>query len=393
MASNTSQLTLHWFLPTYGDSRGIMAGGLGTQNMHGEREATMDYLTQVVEAAEHNGFESVLTPSGLWCEDAWLIASGLAARTKRLKFLIAVRPGLVSPTMIGQQGQTFQKLFDNRLLINVVIGGEDHEQRAFGDHLSKKERYARGSEVLTVTDHLWKNPEPITFQGEYINIEGAQLKGLPEVAPPVMISGSSPEGIECSAKHGDVYLTWGEPPAPAGEKIAKVRDRAAELGRELGYGLRVHIIARPTAEEAWREAQRLVDALDVDKVRAMQESLARSQSEGQRRMQELHGMGSDFRDGIDARELEIYPNLWAGIGLARSGTGTALVGSYEQVAQRMKEYMDLGFDNFVLSGYPHLEETYQVGEGVVPELQKLGITVTNHEHHGAVEGEDNNAAK
>lgn len=373
-------ITLHWFLPTYGDSRGITAGGHGSGFHTGSRPADLDYLTQIALAAEHNGFESMLTPTGLWCEDAWITTAALISRTSKLKFLVAIRPGQVSPTIIAQQGAAFQKFSDNRLLVNVVVGGEDHEQRAFADYSSKEERYHKADETLEIIDHLWSSPEPLNFQGEFLSVDDAVLKEQPEVSPPIYFGGSSQLGIEIAARRANVYLTWGEPAEKVSEKLDRVRAVAAQNQRELDYGIRLHIIARETEAEAWEVAQRLLDQLDPEEVARIQAGLARSQSEGQRRMTELHGQGSAFSAGADARTLEIAPNLWAGVGLVRGGAGTALVGSYEQVAQAILRYRDIGLDHFILSGYPHLEETYHVGEGVVPELLKLGVAVKNHEN-------------
>lgn len=372
-----SNITLHWFLPTYGDSRAIMAGGHGTTGHYGEREADLGYLTQLALAAESNGFESVLVPTGLWCEDAWIATAALIGATKRLGFLVAARPSLVSPTVIAQQAATFQKLSNGRLKLNVVIGGEDHEQRSFGDHRTKEERYAMGDEALTVIEHLLTSPEPITLHGKHIDVENAVLSRRPANAPEIFFGGSSPAGIEVAAKHAGVYLTWGERPADVQQKIERARTAAAAHGRELDYGIRLHIIARETEDEAWAEAQRLIDGLDPEVVAQIQGGLARSQSEGQRRMTALHGQGGAFHRGTDARDLEIAPNLWSGIGLVRGGAGTALVGSYEQVAERIGEYFDAGLGHFILSGYPHLEEAFHVGEGVVPALQRLGYGVKN----------------
>lgn len=372
-----SEITLHWFLPTYGDSRAIMAGGHGTTGHYGEREADLCYLTQLALAAESNGFDSVLVPTGLWCEDAWIATAALIGATKRLSFLVAARPSLVSPTVIAQQATTFQKLSNGRLKLNVVIGGEDHEQRAFGDHRSKEERYAVGDESLQVINHLLTEDEPITLHGEHVDVENAVLSRRPAQPPQVFFGGSSPAGIEVAAKHAQVYLTWGERPADVQAKIKRARSAAARHGRELDYGIRLHIIARETEEEAWAEAQRLVDGLDPEVVGQIQGGLARSQSEGQRRMTALHSRGGGFTHGTDARELEVAPNLWAGIGLVRGGAGTALVGSYAQVAERIGEYFDAGLSHFIFSGYPHLEEAFHVGEGVIPELHRLGYGVKN----------------
>jgi alkanesulfonate monooxygenase len=132
----------------------------------------------------------------------------------------------------------------------------------------------------------------------------------------------------------------------------------------------LHVVTRDTAKDAWVAADRLLDDLDPAEIAAAQEGLARSESVGQKRMRALH---EDFRTGGSAHVLEIYPNLWAGVGLVRGGAGTALVGSHGQVAERIAEYASLGIEEFVLSGYPHLEEAYWFGEGVLPELNRLGL--------------------
>lgn len=377
--SQYKKATLHWFLPTYGDSRTIMSGGHGAGLHTGQREADLTYLTQIALAAEHNGFESVLTPTGQWCEDAWIATAALIGATSKLKFLVALRPGLVSPLLLAQQAATYQALSDNRLLLNVVVGGEDHEQRAYGDNLSKPERYARAGEVLDITRHLWSSPEPIDYAGKYATADNASLAKRPQTSPPIYLGGSSAGAVDVASRHADVFLTWGETPGAAGEKRTSVASAAADLGRELDYGIRFHVIARPTSEEAWAEAARLQSGISPEDVEKIQRGLARSQSESQRRMTNLHGQGRAFRAGQDPHDLEIHPGLWAGIGLVRGGAGTALVGSYAEVAALIKEYIDEGFGHFILSGYPHLEETFHVGEGVVPELQRLGVEVANHD--------------
>ena len=372
-----TEITLHWYLPTYGDSRLIIGGGHGGGIYHGEREPTLYYLTQIALAAEANGFESLLTPTGQWCADSWVTDAALLARTSRIKFLIAFRPGLVSTPLIAQQTQTLQELSGGRVLLNVVVGGEDIEQRAYGDYTTKEQRYARADEALALAQDLWTSQEPITRQGTYETVENAQLAKRPETTPRIFFGGSSQPGIEVAGRRADVYLTWGETPDKVEEKLERVRQSAAAAGREIEYGIRLHIIARDTSQQAWAEAQRLLDSVDPEEVQKIQKDLARSQSEGQRLQSERHGQGKDFVSGADARELEIAPNLWAGVGLLRGGAGTALVGSYQEVAQRLAEYRDAGIKHFIVSGYPHLEETWTVGEGVVPQLQKLGYPVTN----------------
>jgi alkanesulfonate monooxygenase len=333
--------------------------------MSGDRPATLRYLHQISAAAEDNGFEAVLTPTGLWCEDAWLTTAMLIDGTETLKFLVAFRPGLISPTLAAQMAGTFQRHSSGRLLLNVVTGGEPHEQRAYGDFLDKHSRYARTAEFLQVVRQLWTSREPVTFAGDHIRVEDAVLNNPPDPVPAVFFGGSSGPAGPVAAKYADIYLTWGEPPAAVREKLDWIRGLAAGAGRDLRFGLRIHVISRDTAEEAWAEADRLLAAVDPADVERVQASLARSESEGQRRMLKLHG-GSSSR-------LLVAPNLWAGVGLVRGGAGTALVGSHAEVAERLIEYAGLGIDHFILSGYPHLEEAYWFGEGVLPLLERTGL--------------------
>jgi alkanesulfonate monooxygenase len=183
--------------------------------------------------------------------------------------------------------------------------------------------------------------------------------------------------VDVAARYADVYLTWGEPPGDVAEKLDGVRAAAKAAGRELRFGIRLHVIARDTAAEAWAQAQRLLDGLEPAAIERAQQIQRASGSEGQRRMVALHGGRTDA--------LEVSPNLWAGVGLVRGGAGTALVGSHEEVADRIEEYHGLGIDEFILSGYPHLEEAYQVGEGVMPVLRRRGLLAPPDPDHESLE--------
>ncbi|MGC7098659.1 LLM class flavin-dependent oxidoreductase [Amycolatopsis lurida] len=361
---------LHWFLPTTGDGRTIVERFHANRSLgpSAQRQPSIDYLAQVARAAEHLGFEGVLTPTGTWCEDAWLSTAALIRETQRLKFLVAFRPGVISPTLAAQMASTYQRLSGGRLLLNVVTGGDAVEQRRFGDWHDHDARYARTDEFLSIVRGVWSG-QPFDFDGEHLKVEGATLLAPPDPVPSVYFGGSSPAALPVAARHADVYLTWGEPPAQVAEKIGKVRELAARLGREPRFGVRLHTISRDTSAEAWGEARKLLDALDPRQVAKAQEQLAASESVGQRRMVALHGGKLD----AGVRGLEIHPNLWAGVGLVRGGAGTALVGSHTEVADLIEEYHSLGVDEFVLSGYPHLEEAYWFGEGVRPELRRRGL--------------------
>ncbi len=360
-----SALRFHWFLPTNGgDGRQVVGGGHGVAAEGSGRPASVPYLGQIARSAEQLGFEAALTPAGAWCQDAWISTAMLSAQSERLKFLVAFRPGLVSPFLAAQMAGTFQNLSGGRLLLNVVTGGESHEQRMFGDFLDKEARYERCDEFLHVVRALWRG-ERVSFEGRHVAVEDAQLTQIPDPVPDIYFGGSSPAAGRVAARHADVYLTWGEPPEAVAAKVAWIRGLAAEEGREIRFGIRLHTIARDTSEEAWAEADRLLAGISEEQIARVQEGLRRSESEGQRRMLDLN-RGS--KDG-----LEIHPHLWAGVGLVRGGAGTAMVGSHAEVADLVEEYAAVGIEEFVLSAYPHLEGAYWFGEGVLPELARRGL--------------------
>lgn len=343
-----------WFIPTHGDSR-----YLGTTK--GGRLADLSYFRQIAQAADRLGYTGVLIPTGRSCEDPWTLASSLAAVTDRLKFLVAVRPGIMTPALAARMTATVDRISNGRLFINVVAGGDAVELAGDGLFLSHDERYELTDEFLTIWRQLLAGKE-VDFTGKHLKVKGSKQLYPPvqQPHPPIYFGGSSPAGIAVAAKHTDVYLTWGEPPAEVEKKLNEVRRLAAQEGRTVRFGIRLHVIVRETEEEAWKEAERLIQYVDQDTIDAAQKVFNRMDSVGQKRMSQLHNGGREA--------LKISPNLWAGIGLVRGGAGTALVGNPIQVAERMKEYASLGIDTFVLSGYPHLEEAYQFAEQVFPLL-------------------------
>ena len=353
-------LNLFWFIPTHGDSR-----YLGTTK--GARTVDADYLKQVAVAADTLGYDGVLLPTGRSCEDAWVVASSLMAVTQKLKFLVAIRPGLSTPGLAVRMAATFDRLSNGRLLINVVTGGDQGELEADGLYADHTTRYEISDEFI----RIWRNTlageggeAGYDFDGKHLKVKGAKAlyPAVQKPYPPLYFGGSSEPAHALAAEQMDVYLTWGEPPAAVAAKIADVRARAAKRGRTIRFGIRLHVIVRETNEEAWAAADALISHLDDETIAKAQASFGKMDSEGQRRMAALHGGRRD--------KLEVSPNLWAGVGLVRGGAGTALVGDAETVVARIREYEALGIATFIFSGYPHLEESYRFAELVFPLLGK-----------------------
>jgi alkanesulfonate monooxygenase len=354
MSNQASKSDILWFLPTHGDGR-----YLGTST--GGREVNFNYLRQIAQAADQLGYTGVLLPTGRSCEDSWVVASAVAPFTERLKYLVAVRPGLQSPSVAARMTATLDRVTDGRLLINVVTGGDPVENKGDGVFLPHNERYEVTREFLSVYSDLLAG-KTVNFAGKHIQIEDGRLLFPPVQAPrpPLYFGGSSDAGIDVAVDAVDKYLTWGEPPADVADKVAKVRAVADKRGRKLSFGIRLHVIVRETNDEAWAAADDLIKHVTDETIASAQKIFSRMDSVGQQRMSQLHGGRRD--------KLEISPNLWAGVGLVRGGAGTALVGDPETVAARIREYQDLGIDTFILSGYPHLEEAYRFAELVFPLL-------------------------
>jgi alkanesulfonate monooxygenase len=342
---------LYWFIPSQGDSL--------------NSEPDIGYLACVARAAEESGFTGALVPTGLFCEDAWLVATALADATTDLRFMIAVRPGVIAPTLMAQMAATFQRISAGRLLLNVVTGGDPEELGRYGDWLDHAQRYERTDEFLTIMRGAWQGR--VDFSGTHYKVGKSTVIRPPAVIPPIFVGGSSADAQRVAARHGDVYLCWGEPPPQTAELLAGFR-QMQDGGRRVSTGTRLHVITRKTEEDAWAEARRAVERMDPAMVARAQRRFVASDSEGQRRMAAMHGGR--------AENLEVYPNLWAGYGLLRQGPGLSIVGSYEQVADRIAEYHALGLEHLVLSGEPHVDEAYAFGEGVVPLLRDRGLMAT-----------------
>lgn len=355
VSENASKLSFFWFIPTHGDG-----SYLGSEQ--NQRPADYRYFREVAHAVDRLGYQGALLPTGQGCDDSWIVASALAAETERLKFLVALRPGIITPVYAARQTVALDRLSDGRLLINIVVGGNPVELAADGVFTPHDERYSQADEFFDIWSSLLAG-ERVNYSGRYYRVDGAQLGLLPRQRNiPLFFGGSSDAGIELAARKVEKYLTWGEPVEQVAEKIARVKATAQAGGRDISFGIRLHFIVRDTEEEAWAAADRLISKVTDEQIEKAQERfLKQMDSVGQRRMAELHGGRRD--------RLVVGKNLWAGIGLVRTGAGTALVGTPGQVAERLREYQQAGIDTVIGSGYPHLEEAYRVAELLFPELE------------------------
>lgn len=334
----------------------------------------IDYLSQIARAAEINGFGGALmvnTPTG---EEPWTVCSLLARETKRLNFVTAFQPYHFSPFNAAQTAATYQRATGNRLVWNIINGGSEVLQRQIGDGIAHDERYERATEFLDVVKGFWAN-DVFHYQGKYYSADGGGLRHPLNKAqlPIICTAGSSIAAREFAAKHADYYLMRAERPDEIAELIADLRQRAAKYGREnIKFGMSVDTIARRTEQEALDEAQRFLDEA-AEKARL--NIGAAHKGIRSARMLSFENEYVDKNGSKNVHDFFIHKNVWSGFGYIGIPPGVALVGSYDQIVERVKEYNAVGIELFFLAGYPHLEEAYRLGEHVLPHFKSQRIAL------------------
>ncbi len=326
------------------------------------RKPTLEYVSSLIETAAEAGFSSLLTATNYHSEhENYTAAIAALARTRGAGLLIAVRPGMFHPAMYAKMIASAQNLFPGRVRVNIVTGSSPAENAMYGDFEAHAQRYERTREFMQILRQLWTGTPPQSYHSDLYRFEGAVLDPPPVVPVPLYFGGASEAAQRLAAELADVYLLWGERQDMLEERLAKMRALEAEYGRTLGYGLRTHVIVRETEDEAWQAAERLISRVDPEVRRAFVESYQHVDGVGQLRQIEMLRQAGD--------SLLVEPNLWAGVGMARSGVGVAIVGSPQQVADKIRGYERLGISTFIFSGYPHLEEARRFGELVMPLLR------------------------
>jgi alkanesulfonate monooxygenase len=350
-----------WFIPIDGD--GKRAGTL-----HAERPPTFDYLRQVVQTAEGRGFHSLLIPTrfanGLFSEAAplaetWTTATALAAVTQRIRFLVAVRPGFISLGLFAQMAAAFDQISDGRLDINIVPGGIQNDFERLGEVSDHATRYERAEEFIDACRTLWREPGPVSFAGQFYRLDGAYCSPAPEGGgPKFYLGGVSPRALGLSARQADVHLSWIEPQADTAKRLDDLRQQCDATGRQPSLGLRTHLVVRDTEEEAWQSSRELISHADPAVKAQRQAAIAGTPMVGQQ---------AQAREAVDHR---LGPRLWNGLSEVRVNCGSAIVGTPQQVAAELLEYWKMGIDEFILSGFPHVEECHRVADDVLPLLRK-----------------------
>lgn len=356
-----------WFIPVDGD-------GVHIGTPRAERPPTFEYLRQVVQAAEDAGFYSMLIPTrfanGLFDEHAplaetWTMATALAAVTSRIRFLVAVRPGFISTGLFAQMVATFDQLSGGRIDVNVVPGGIQGEFERFGETSEHGDRYARAEEFIAALRALWASPEPVSFEGQYVQLADAFISPRPIGAsgavgdgPQFYVGGASPRALAFAGRQADAFLAWIQPLEAFADLLQRTREAYATAGRQPVFGMRTHLVVRDSEEAAWEAADELLEQA-ADSVKSQRQGIFAGTPMIGQQAQLAHA--DDYRLG---------PHLWNGISAVRVNCGTAIVGTPEQVSAELLEYWRLGVDEFILSGYPHVEECHRVAASVVPLMRE-----------------------
>jgi alkanesulfonate monooxygenase len=320
-----------------------------------------DFTARFARAHEDGGFDRILIGYGSRWPDGWQVANHAVRATRRLKILLAHRPGFVAPTLTARQAATFEHLTGpGRLALHIITGGDEADQRREGDFLSHDERYRRTAEYLDLLRQLWRSPESIDFDGEFYRVEDAYLPVRP-VDPagiPIFFGGASDAALDVGARFADVYMLWGEPLAAAGERRQAIKAAAARYGRTLRFSLSVRPILGPTEAAAWARAEDIAERAAVQRDRFLSARGRRNNSSvGSARLLEA------------AAEAEVHDaRLWTRIAAitGAAGNSTALVGTPDQVAEALLAYVDIGFDILLIRGFHPLQDAIDYGRELIP---------------------------
>ena len=347
---------ISWFAPICdGDDQFL---GVRDQRFKSSWENT----SQIIKTADTLGYSNVLCPSSYQVgQDPLTYISAMANLTKNINFLAAIRSGEMHPPMLARSIATLDHILKGRLTINIISSDLP------GSMMPSKERYDRSREVIQILKQAW-NQNEINFQGNYynFNLPSSPVKPYQQNGGPLLyFGGYSTEGVDLCAEFCDVYLMWPDTKEKLKVLISKMKSKAAEYNRTVQFGLRVHVIVRETENEAKAYANKLISKLDLKIGEDIKNRALDSKSLGVSKQTSL-------REKAD-KEYYAEPHLWTGIGLARSGCGAAIVGNPEQVFNKIKSYIDMGINAFILSGYPHHQECKLFAKYVLPKLKNVHL--------------------
>ncbi len=328
----------------------------------GDLRSSWSHCSEIVKSAEAMGFKNVLCPSSYQVgQDTLSFVAGCAPITSQINLLAAVRCGEMQPIMLARTIATLDHMLEGRLTVNIISSDFPGEKADSGF------RYQRSREVVEILKQAWTQDQ-INYQGEvyqFSDVTTDPARPYQTGGPLLYFGGYSPPALELCGQHCDVYLMWPEKMDELEGRMKAVNEVAARYNRTLDYGLRVHMIVRDTEAEAREYAEYIVSKLDDEQGRAIRERALDSGSLGVSHQAKNRQQAAD--DGF------VEPLLWTGVGRARSGCGAALVGSPEQIIERIQQYQKMGIRSFIFSGYPHLDEAEHFGKKVLPHLNNVSL--------------------
>ena len=325
-------------------------------------KSSWENTSTIVSTADELGFKNVLCPSSYQVgQDPISFAAGMATITKQINFLVAIRCGELHPPMLARTIASLDHMLKGRLTINIISSDLP------GMKLSSKERYARSREVIQILKQSWTQDQ-IKFKGKYyqLDLNTRPVKPYQQNGGPLLyFGGYSPDGVDLCAEFCDVYLMWPETEFKLKNLMDVMTLKAAKYNRVVRFGLRVHVIVRETEKEARDYADSLISKLDI-----------KMGTDIRNRAQDATSLGvarqSQLREEADEKYY-VEPNLWTGIGLARSGCGAAIVGNPDQVVAKIEHYIEMGINSFIFSGYPHQKECELFAKLVLPRLKTVSL--------------------
>ncbi len=326
--------------------------------------SSFEHCRNIVLRSEELGFRNILLPSSYQAgQDTLTFAGAIASLTKEINLLTAIRCGEVHPPMLARALSTLDHILKGRLTVNIISSDLP------GTKASNEERYAKSREVIEILKQGWTK-EKISFHGKYysLDLDSDPVKPYQQNGGPLLYFGGISEAArDLCAEHCDVYLLWPETEDRLQETMQDMSNRAAKYGRKIDFGLRIHLIVRETEDEAIQYSKQLISKLDLQKGKELKERSLDSQSLGVLRQDELRAKAGE--------NYFIEENIWSGIGLARSGCGSAIVGSAEQVRNKIQRYIDMGFRAFIFSGYPLMREIDYAAKYLLPYLDLCTFSV------------------
>jgi len=327
------------------------------------RRSNYDHCRDIMQTADRLGFGNILLPTSyIVGQEVIPFAGAMGPQTRQINLLTAIRTGEYWPPMLARHIATLDHILKGRLTINIINsdlpGTKEHPDL----------RYQRCLETIEILKQAWTQ-DRIDFDGELYQ---AHLPSTDPVKPyqqnggPLLYFGGISDGSkDVCARHCDVFLMWPEPEESLYATMQDMSARAAAYGRQVDFGLRVHVIVRETEAEARAWAQHIMSKFDPDRFNLKD------------RTQDSKSLGVLRQDAFREQSADDYlePLLWGGIGRARSGCGAAIVGTPEQVLAKLNRYMDMGIRAFILSGYPLIEECELFGKHVLPHLPTAQLSV------------------